>query len=178
MARIFSALLGRYDAAFAVRPLATMMVTNTILNAIADATAQAVTSIRERSIRHPDFSSSRASESSESLHQATGGGGRSTLLPESFPPPHQFDWARLVRFMSWGCIVAPFQFKWFQFLSRKFPIRPGAASVGPLAKRVGLDQGAFAPVGLAGFFMWMSVTEGGGYGEVRHKFENVYLKAL
>jgi hypothetical protein len=79
--------------------------------------------------------------------------------------------------MSWGCIIAPFQFKWFQLLSRKFPIHSGA-SLGPLVKRVGLDQTAFAPVGLAGFFTWMSVTEDGGYGEVKQKFENVYLKAL
>ncbi|PWW72806.1 hypothetical protein C7212DRAFT_223306, partial [Tuber magnatum] len=90
------------------------------------------------------------------------------------------DWNRLIRFMSWGCIVAPFQFKWFQFLSRRYPIsgKRGGGAMGALVKRVGLDQAVFAPVGLAGFFGWMTVSEGGGWRDVRRKLEEVYFGAL
>lgn len=176
MAHVFSGFLRRYDAAFDARPVATMMVTNTVLNAIADATAQTVTSIRERPVR------SAGSKPAGRISQASSSSGiHAAAVVVGEAPPRPFDWERLCRFMAWGCIVAPFQFKWFQFLSLKFPIRPSSgasSSVGPLVKRVGLDQAAFAPVGLAGFFTWMTVTEGGGVEEVRRKFENVYLKAL
>ena len=54
----------------------------------------------------------------------------------------------------------------------------GGATIGALVKRVGLDQVVFAPVGLAGFFGWMTVSEGGGWGDVKGKFGEVYFGAL
>ena len=45
-------------------------------------------------------------------------------------------------------------------------------------KRVGLDQVVFAPAGLAGFFGWMTVSGGGGWGDVKRKFKEVYFEAL
>ena len=54
----------------------------------------------------------------------------------------------------------------------------GQGAMGALVKRVGLDQVVFAPVGLAGFFGWMTVSEGGGWGDVKRKFGEVYFGAL
>ena len=62
----------------------------------------------------------------------------------SLPPP--FDFERLTRFMSYGFLMAPVQFKWFQFLTRVFPMSKGAGST-PALKRVAFDQLIMAPVG-------------------------------
>lgn len=91
------------------------------------------------------------------------------------PPP--FDFERLARFAAWGFIVAPFQFKWFQFLSRSFPITKGNAMV-PAMKRVAMDQLCFAPVGLAAFFTYMTLAEGGGKKGILRKLDRVYIPAL
>lgn len=106
------------------------------------------------------------------------------------PPP--FDFERLTRFMSYGFIMSPVQFQWFAFLSRAFPITKESATV-PAMKRVAFDQLIFAPIGmlrltanrkklmglgLACFFTFMTVTEGGGRRAVTRKFQEVYLPAL
>ncbi|RPB03627.1 hypothetical protein L873DRAFT_1670034 [Choiromyces venosus 120613-1] len=180
MTQIFPTLLRRYDATFAARPLLTMMVTNTLLGAIADTTAQTVTSIRERSLRQPLPPSPSSAAISTAIHTLDNAISEKPLIPQSTQLPPPFDWGRLARFMSWGCIVAPFQFKWFQFLSGRYPISAGkgGGGMGALVKRVGLDQLAFAPVGLAGFFGWMTVSEGGGWGDIKRKFKEVYFDAL
>lgn len=71
------------------------------------------------------------------------------LIPDSkstiLPPP--FDFERLTRFMAYGFLMAPVQFKWFQFLSRAFPITK-TSSLGPAMKMVAFDQLIFAPVGM------------------------------
>lgn len=53
---------------------------------------------------------------------------------------------RLTRFMAWGFIMAPIQYKWFQFLSKAFPITKDNGTTQAL-KRVVADQVFFAPVG-------------------------------
>lgn len=58
------------------------------------------------------------------------------------PPP--FDFERLVRFMSYGFIIAPIQHKWFKTLSGLFPTEKGMSSV---LKSVAFDQLIFAPIG-------------------------------
>jgi hypothetical protein len=60
------------------------------------------------------------------------------------PPP--FDFERLTRFMAYGFLIAPVQYRWFSFLSAAFPLTKDAATTQAL-KRVALDQLIMAPVG-------------------------------
>jgi len=53
---------------------------------------------------------------------------------------------RLTRFMGWGFLIAPLQFKWFGVLERTFPITK-LSGTAPAFKRVLMDQAFFAPVG-------------------------------
>ena len=68
------------------------------------------------------------------------------LIPasKSLPPPFNFE--RLTRFMAYGFMIAPVQFKWFQALSRAFPLVKGNGTAAAL-KRVACDQLVFAPIG-------------------------------
>ncbi len=115
------------------------------------------------------------------------------LIPaRNAPPP--FDFERLTRFAAYGFLMAPIQYKWFGFLARSFPITKAHGTV-PAMKRVAMDQLVFAPVGmiiwadhvrgillislgLACFFTFMTVAEGGGKRAVVRKFQDVYLSAL
>lgn len=115
-----------------------------------------------------------------------------SIIPHKNTPP-PFDFERLTRFMSYGFIMSPIQFQWFGFLSRAFPITKQSALL-PAMKRVALDQLMFAPIGtvtfdtwedeaygisgLACFFTFMTVTEGGGKRAVARKFQDLYLPAL
>lgn len=91
------------------------------------------------------------------------------------PPP--FDFERLVRFMGWGLVVAPFQFKWLSLLSRTFPMTATAA-MGPVLKRVACDQFVFAPISLVAFFSYMTVAEGGDAAAVKKRLGQVYAPTL
>ncbi|KAI9797601.1 MAG: hypothetical protein M1833_005384 [Piccolia ochrophora] len=97
------------------------------------------------------------------------------MSSKHLPPP--FDFERLTRFMAFGFMVAPLQFKWFQFLSSAFPLAKGSATVATL-KRVAFDQLIFAPITLASFFAFMTIAEGGGRRAVSRKLQDVYLPAL
>ena len=116
------------------------------------------------------------------------------LVPHRTLGPPSFDFERLTRFMSYGFIMSPLQFHWFSFLSRAFPITKQSATL-PAMQRVCFDQLIFAPIGilpissgqkfrlmltsgLACFFTFMTVTEGGGRRAVARKFQDVYLPAL
>ena len=99
------------------------------------------------------------------------------MIPLRPPPPPHFDFERLTRFMAYGFIMSPLQFQWFSFLSKTFPITKTSKTV-PAFQRVAFDQLIFAPVGLACFFTFMTVTEGGGRRAVTRKFQEVYLPAL
>jgi len=90
------------------------------------------------------------------------------------PPP--FDFERTVRFMAYPFIMGPLQHKWFGFLSNTFPL--GANAGLAALKRVAFDQLLFAPVGLAAFFTFMTVAEGGGQRAIAKKFQDVYIPAL
>lgn len=79
--------------------------------------------------------------------------------------------------MAYGFLMAPVQHKWFGFLSATFPLTKTAAMV-PALKRVAFDQFLFAPAGLAAFFTFMTVAEGGGKRAVTRKFQDVYVPAL
>lgn len=116
-----------------------------------------------------------------------------SIIPHKSAPP-RFDFERLTRFMSYGFIMSPVQFHWFGFLSRVFPITKQSAAI-PALKRVAFDQLIFAPIGrpsliftegkrlsifpgLACFFTFMTVTEGGGRRAVFRKFQDLYLPSL
>ncbi|CAK7203992.1 hypothetical protein SEUCBS139899_006743 [Sporothrix eucalyptigena] len=118
-------------------------------------------------------SSASSSRNNSPLHERD-----PDLLPASKMLPPPFDFERLTRFMAYGFGMAPIQFKWFQFLSRTFPIIPGASAVGPTLKRVAMDQLIFAPLGIAWFFTVMTVTEGGGRRAVQTKLRDMFVPTL
>ena len=115
------------------------------------------------------------------------------LIPTRDAPP-PFDFERLTRFAAYGFLMAPVQYIWFGFLARSFPITKASGTM-PAMKRVAMDQLVFAPVGmavesfvvevtplivtgLAWFFIFMTVAEGGGRRAIVRKFQDVYLPAL
>lgn len=152
--------------------------------------AQSLTAIRAKSRRSLNLSKDisdgiEMSEYSEKSYAAD------FVTPHKNTPP-PFDFERLTRFMSYGFIMSPVQFQWYAFLARACPITKESATV-PAMKRVALDQLMFAPIGmyplrlnrtaligagLACFFTFMTVTEGGGRRAVIRKFQEVYLPAL
>ncbi|KAF2272561.1 uncharacterized protein EI97DRAFT_385496 [Westerdykella ornata] len=173
-----SLLTRKFNSYYAQRPVLTTMITNAILGGIADTVAQSLTAIRQRAARKSagvDKDGFVAIEIDD-LHKRPAGptGG---VIPDSklLPPP--FDFERLTRFMAYGFLMAPVQHKWFSFLSRTFPVSKTAAFV-PALKRVAFDQFLFAPFGLACFFTFMTVAEGGGKRAVQRKFQDVYVPSL
>ena len=99
------------------------------------------------------------------------------LIPISANLPPPFDFERLTRFMSFGFLMTPIQHRWFSFLSSTFPLTKDARTIQAL-KRVALDQLMMAPCGLALFFTFMTVAEGGGKRAIAKKFQDVYVPAL
>lgn len=73
--------------------------------------------------------------------------------------------------------MAPVQHKWFAFLSKTFPLTKSSGTSSAL-KRVAFDQLLFSPVGLAIFFTFMTVAEGGGRRAITRKFQDLYVPAL
>ena len=165
-----------------------------ILGGIADTVAQSLTAIRQRAVRRPggpDESDLVAIEIHELDKKNPWPAHELIPASKNLPPP--FDFERLTRFMAYGFMMSPVQFHWFSFLSRSFPITKQSGTV-PALKRVALDQLMFAPIGirftstltananhnsgLACFFTFMTVAEGGGRRAVARKFQDVYLPAL
>jgi len=175
---ITSRLITKFKTYYDDKPVLTIMITNAILGGIADTVAQSLTAIRQKSLRQPggvqkdDFLSIEIHELDKKNPFPN-----HDLIPNSalLPPPFSFE--RLTRFMAYGFIMSPVQFHWFGFLSRSFPIAKGSGVV-PVLKRVACDQFMFAPVGLACFFTFMTVAEGGGKRAISKKFQEVYLPAL
>lgn len=161
-----------------------------MLGGIADTVAQSLTAIRMKSRRSLNLGKD-ISDGIEMPEYNEKDYAKDFVTPhKKLPPP--FDFERLTRFMSYGFIMSPVQFQWFAFLSRAFPITKESATV-PAMKRVAFDQLIFAPIGIlpsapnktalmdlgmACFFTFMTVTEGGGRRAVTRKFQEVYLPAL
>jgi hypothetical protein len=155
-----------------------------------------LTAIRQRADRKPGGSHKDDIVAIEihDLDKRNTWSGRDLLSDPKLQPP-AFDFERLTRFMAYGFLMAPLQHKWFGFLARTFPVTKAAAFV-PALKRVAFDQFLFAPVGrfnkwiacvyvaanisigLACFFTFMTVAEGGGKRAVQRKFQDVYVPAL
>ena len=125
----------------------TMMITNAVLGGIADTVAQSITAIRMAAARKPGGVSKDDTVAIE-IHELDRKNPLldHDLIPESKSLPPPFDFERLTRFMAYGFMMAPVQFKWFQFLSRAFPITKNSA-LGPAVKMVAFDQLIFAPFG-------------------------------
>jgi protein Mpv17 len=125
-----------------------MMITNAVLGGIADTVAQSITTIRLTALRKPGGITKDDTVAIE-IHDLDRKSplNEVELIPDSkyLPPP--FDFERLTRFMAYGFLMAPIQFKWFKFLSRAFPITK-ASGLGPAMKMVAFDQLIFAPVGM------------------------------
>ncbi|KAL9104269.1 MAG: hypothetical protein Q9163_000765 [Psora crenata] len=160
---------------FVAKPLPSYKV----LGGIADTVAQSLTAIRLRSRRLRNNPYKDISDGIEmpqypeekTLH------ANFIIPPLPSSPPPSFDFERLTRFMAYGFIISPVQFHWFRFLNKAFPITKSSKNL-PAFQRVCFDQLIFAPVGLACFFTFMTVTEGGGRRALARKFQDVYLPAL
>ncbi|SMQ47005.1 unnamed protein product [Zymoseptoria tritici ST99CH_3D7] len=178
-----SILVRKFNAYYTNRPVLTTMITNAVLGGIADTVAQTLTAIRARQRQkalNPDSSSKDDFFSVEiqDLDKKVPWPEDDYMLPASKRGPPPFDFERLTRFMAYGFMMAPVQHKWFGFLSRIFPIEAGKGGTGNAFRRVAFDQFLFAPVGLAVFFTFMTVAEGGGKRAVMKKFQDVYLPSL
>jgi protein Mpv17 len=124
-----------------------MMITNAVLGGIADTVAQSITTIRIAALRKPGGITKDDPMAIE-IHELDRKNRLldRDLIPDSKTLPPPFDFERLTRFMAYGFMMAPVQFKWFQFLSRAFPITKSSA-LGPAIKMVAFDQLIFAPIG-------------------------------
>lgn len=151
-----------------------MMVTNAVLGGVADTVAQSITAVRERALRKSP--AGRDDPVAIELDAKDPFTDRE-LIPDSkiLPPP--FDFERLTRFMAYGFMMAPVQFKWFRFLEKTFPLSKASAFV-PAMKRVAFDQLIFAPFGLVCFYTVMTVAEGGGRRAVYNKLRDMYVPTL
>lgn len=151
-----------------------MMVTNAVLGGIADTVAQSITAVRERALRKsPAGRDDPLAIELDAKDPITD----RELIPESKVLPPPFDFERLTRFMAYGFMMAPLQFKWFRFLEKTFPLSKTSAFV-PAMKRVAFDQLIFAPFGLVCFYTAMTVAEGGGKRAVYNKFRDMYVPTL
>jgi protein Mpv17 len=175
---IISRLAAKFNSYYADRPILTMMITNAVLGGIADTTAQSITAIRLAAVRKPG-GVTKDDTLAISLHELDRKNPmhEQDLIKDSpnLPPP--FDFERLTRFMSYGFAMAPVQFKWFQFLSRQFPMTK-SSGLGPAINMVAMDQLLFAPCGIALFFTVMTIAEGGGKRAVFHKLREMYVPTL
>ncbi|RAR07061.1 hypothetical protein DDE82_003003 [Stemphylium lycopersici] len=173
-----SMLTRKYNQYYAARPVLTTMITNAVLGGIADTVAQTLTAVRERAVRKkggPGKDDFLAIE----IHDLDKRNplNDNELIPDSKKLPPPFDFERTTRFMSYGFLMSPIQHRWFRFLSATFPVSKTATWL-PALKRVAFDQFLFAPAGLAAFFTFMTVAEGGGKRAVQRKFQDVYVPAL
>jgi len=172
-----SILIRKFNAYYANRPVFTTMVTNAVLGGIADTVAQTLTAFKRRQRqRQDDPEAGKDDFFSVEIRDMD----KKVPWPEDpkfkqAPPP--FDFERTVRFMSYGFIMTPLQHRWFAFLNSTFPVVAGKGLTSAL-KRVAFDQLLFAPCGLACFFTFMTVAEGGGRRAVARKFQDVYIPAL
>lgn len=125
-----------------------MMITNAVLGGIADTVAQSITSIRQAALRKAGGVKDDDTLAIE-IHELDRKNplNQQDLVPDSKMLPPPFDFERLTRFMAYGFMMAPVQFKWFKFLSKTFPISK-ESGMGAAMKMVAFDQLIFAPVGM------------------------------
>ncbi|KAJ5279869.1 hypothetical protein N7478_005241 [Penicillium angulare] len=169
-------IAAKFNTYYAEKPVLTTMVTNAVLGGVADTVAQLITAFRARSQQRTvdDDNSFISIEIHDLDKQKPPAIGEVGHVRSSLPP---FDFERLTRFMAYGFFMAPIQFQWFGFLSRAFPLTKANPTT-PVFKRVAFDQFIFAPFGLACFFTYMTIAEGGGKRALTQKLRDVYLPTL
>jgi protein Mpv17 len=114
-----------YNGNFDARPVPTLMVTNGILNGIADMVAQSSQILLSR--RQPPLHLPHPSSDSYPEFQP--------------PPPAGWDTARTARFVAFGVAMGPLIGVWMRFLERNIPLAGGSRRRGlQLGKRVAADQ--------------------------------------
>lgn len=178
---LLARLSSRFNAYYDERPILTMMVTNAVLGGVADTVAQTITAVRQRAVRKNPGGSVNPREDplAIEIHELDRKNplNERDLIPDSklLPPP--FDFERLTRFMGYGFLMAPVQFRWFKFLEKTFPLTKTSAFV-PAMKRVAFDQLIFAPFGIGCFFTAMTLAEGGGKRAVYQKMRDMYVPTL
>jgi len=175
---IVGRLVAKFNSYYDKRPLLTTMVTNAVLGGVADTVAQTITAYRTRTAMLPLVN--QRSRISDGIELDDVNEKPARFSPDLHPHssgPQPFDFERLTRFMSYGFIMTPLQFKWFGLLTRLFPLRPTSATI-PALQRVAMDQLVFAPFGLCCFFTFMTVAEGGGKNQVVKKFQDIYIPTL
>lgn len=173
-----SLIARKYNSYYGQRPVLTAMITNAVLGGIADTVAQTLTAVRERANRKggagkDDFLAIEIHDLDRRNPWPA-----HDIIPDSKKLPPPFDFERTIRFMSYGFLMSPIQHRWFGFLSKTFPITKIGSAWIPALKRVAFDQFLFAPAGLAAFFTYMTIAEGGGKRAVQRKFQDVYVPAL
>lgn len=143
-----SRLVAKFTSYYNDKPILTTMITNAVLGGIADTVAQTLTAYRTRSKRSaPSSPGGRSDFISIEIHDF----GKEKphkfgeLMPSRYTSP-PFDFERLTRFMGYGFLMAPVQFKWFGALSTYFPITKDRGTI-PALQRVAMDQLVFAPIG-------------------------------
>jgi len=146
-----------------------------VLNGIADTVAQTVTAVRRNAARDPRRGDIELDAALDTKLPHPGAELVPTRSTHSLPPP--FDFGRLARFAGWGFVIAPLQFRWLRFLQRTFPLSAAAATV-PALKRMLCDQVLFAPLGLVGFFSYMTFAEGGDAAAVAARLGHVFVPTL
>jgi protein Mpv17 len=160
-----------FELHFSAKPILTTMITNSILNGIADTVAQTVSAARRRTAGRRAKKGAVSIDITE-LNEKNLPTHRGELYPAS-----PFNAERLVRYMAWGFLMAPVQLQWFAYLSETFPIT-STNQTSAVMWRVLLDQIVFSPIGLALFFIFMTMTEGGGKQAVMKKFNTIFISAL
>ncbi|KAJ5691265.1 hypothetical protein N7493_000595 [Penicillium malachiteum] len=168
-------IAAKFNTYYADKPVLTTMATNAVLGGVADTVAQLITAFKARSQQRSSEDTEFISIEIPDLDKRKPSGAGELGYMRGSPPP--FDFERLTRFMAYGFFMAPVQFQWFGFLSRAFPLTKANPTV-PALKRVAFDQFIFAPFGLACFFTYMTIAEGGGKRALTQKFRDVYLPTL
>ena len=144
---ITARLAAKFNSYYAEKPVLTTMITNAVLGGIADTVAQSLTAYRLRSKSLPSSPSGKTEFISIEINEY--GKEKPRHWGELMPARQTsapFDFERLTRFMAYGFLMAPLQFKWFGFLSTTFPITKQRGGV-PALQRVAMDQLVFAPIG-------------------------------
>ncbi|RSH85191.1 Protein required for ethanol metabolism [Saitozyma podzolica] len=149
--------MGAYTRLLKTRPFVGNMVTSAVLFATGDGelTHQLTHHLLRSSMTHRDESwkQTQAIEKRGSNH----------------------DLSRTGRIVFWGAgIFAPAVTVWFRTLER-LPIQNKTLAT---AARVGLDQFAFAPCVLTGFFTVMTLLEGKDMSAVKEKWRQSFLPTL
>lgn len=163
-----------YARSFERRPWLTLAIANGTLGALADTLAQSFERYKKEetgtaNIKVSADGSSRQTTTTGYVHEET----------------RPWDLARTGRFAAFGIGMAPLLAEWNRWIEHRFPLRlptvgtsVAKVSLAALAKRVAVDQLAFAPFGLACFVGGMGIMEGRDSLALRQKFDEIYMPAL